>query len=62
MKDYQERLEILLKEAAECDMIARLAAAPAKRERFAKLAGQYRAMADDMREAVAEASAKSPET
>lgn len=57
MKDYQERFEVLLKEAAECELIARLAAEPTKRERFLKLANQYRDMADDMREAIAEASA-----
>lgn len=59
--DYQERFEVLLKEASECELIARLAANPAKRQRFLKLADRYRDMADDMREAIAEASAKRSE-
>lgn len=58
MKDYQERFEALLREVSECELIARLAGDPKKRVRFLKLADQYRAMADDMREAIAEASAK----
>lgn len=59
MKDYQNRFELLQQEAADCELIARLATDKVKAQRFNRLAEQYRAMADDMREAIAEASSRS---
>lgn len=49
-----------MREAGECELIARLATDKVKSARFQKVAEQYRAMADDMREAIAEASSKQP--
>lgn len=44
MKDYQARHESLIREAAECDLIANLATDQAKAEHFRSLARQYRDM------------------
>lgn len=58
MKDFQSRFESLTREAAECDLIAKLATDKDKAAHFTKLAGQYRAMADDMREIIADLSSR----
>jgi len=53
MEDLKTRLERLLIDAAECDMIANLATAKDKRETFRALAEQYRKMADAIRQVIA---------
>jgi hypothetical protein len=45
MKDMERRVEKLIADAAECDLIANLAAETDKQEAFRSLANQYRAMA-----------------
>ena len=52
MKDIQERIERIVKEAAECDMIAKLATDPEKRALFKRLADRYQEMLDDLKVAV----------
>lgn len=59
MKDFQNRFESLTREAAECDLIAKLATDAGKAAQFRKLAEQYRSMADDMREIIAGLSSQS---
>jgi len=58
MKDLQARLEKLLVEAEDCDLIARLATDMAKRETFARLARQLRTMADELKTDIAAQTAK----
>jgi len=58
MKDLQARLEKLLVEAEDCDLIARLATDMAKRETFARLARQLRTMADELETDIAAQTAK----
>jgi hypothetical protein len=53
MKDYQNSLEKLRKDAAENRLIADLATNKAKRETFAKLADQLNALADEVEHAMA---------
>lgn len=53
MRDYQDRLDSLLKEATDCELIAQLATDRLKSANFYKLAQQYRQMAEDLREMVA---------
>lgn len=53
MKDAQSRLEKLQTDAADCDIIARLATDEAKRETFRKLADAYRKMAADLKALIA---------
>jgi hypothetical protein len=53
MKDYQTSLEHLRKEAAEARLIADLATNEAKRETFAKLADDLKALADEVELAMA---------
>jgi hypothetical protein len=53
MKDYQTSLEHLRKEAAEARLIADLATDEAKRETFAKLADDLKALADEVELAMA---------
>jgi hypothetical protein len=48
MQDYRARIEKLLKEAADCDLIANLATDKQKRELFERLARDYRTMAADV--------------
>ena len=48
MKDFRARIEKLLTEAAECDLIARLTTDISKRELFERLACDYREMAQDV--------------
>jgi hypothetical protein len=53
MKDFQARVERLLAEAGECDLIAGLAMDVQKRELFEKLARDYREMARDIKKTIA---------
>jgi hypothetical protein len=53
MQDFKAKLEKLIADAAECDMIANLSADKDKRETFRSLAEQYRKMADAIRQAMA---------
>ena len=43
MKDFEARLEQLLTDAEDCDLIAKLATDPEKRGLYKKLAGDLRA-------------------
>ena len=49
MQDLKSRLEKLLVEAEDCDLIANLATDQVKRQTFKKLAAQLRQMAADVR-------------
>ena len=53
MEDLKNRVEKLISDAAECDLIANLATDGDKREAFKSLANQYRAMADAIRAVIA---------
>ena len=53
MQDFKARLENLLTQAAECDLIANLATDIQKRELFQKLAREYREMASDVEKIIA---------
>lgn len=48
MDDLRSGHEKLLVVAADCDLIARLATEPKKRETFAKLAKDLKQLADDL--------------
>jgi len=48
MDDLEARLECFLLEAEDCELIAKLSTDIHARARFAKLAGQLRAMARDV--------------
>ncbi len=52
MEDLSAKLDKLLTEAENCDLIARLATDPSKRELFKKLAADLRGMATDIRAAI----------
>lgn len=52
MKDMRERLEDLLVDAAECDLIANLTIDKDKRALFRSLADQYRTMAMAVRSVI----------
>ena len=56
MDDLNAKLEKLLTEAEDCDLIGRLATDKAKRELFEKLAVDLRAMARNIKAMVAEKS------
>ena len=49
MRDLQAKLEKLLTEVSECELIANLATDPDKRAAFERLARQYRAMTEELR-------------
>ena len=53
MKDLNAKLESLLTEAAECELIANLATDPVKRAAFERMARQHRAMIDELRADIA---------
>ena len=53
MRDMQEKLENLLVDAEDCELIARLATDRAKRETFARIAKQLRAMAAELKADIA---------
>jgi hypothetical protein len=48
MEDLKCRHEKLLVDAIDCDLIARLAVEPKKRETFARLAKDLKQLADDL--------------
>jgi hypothetical protein len=48
MEDLTAKLEKLLTEAEDCELIGRLATDPAKRELFKRLARDLRSMAGDI--------------
>lgn len=54
MDDLRAKLEKLLIEAEDCDLIGRLATDPRKRELFKKLAADLRAIAHDIQTVIAE--------
>jgi hypothetical protein len=53
MNDLQAKLERFEIDAAECEIIARLATDTAKRELYLRLALHYRELVADMRKAIA---------
>jgi hypothetical protein len=53
MQDFKARQEKLLKEAAECDLVANLTTDVEKRALFEKLARDYREMAGDIEKIIA---------
>jgi len=53
MEDLSAKLEKLLIEAEDCDLIGRLATDPDKRELFKKLAADLRAVARDIQVMIA---------
>lgn len=54
MDDLKNKLEKLIVDAAECDLIANLAMEEDKRQSFRDLAAQYRSMAATIRETIAD--------
>ncbi len=48
MQDLKAKLEHLLEEAQDCDLIGNLATDPAKRATFRRMAAQFRAMAEQL--------------
>jgi len=57
MEDLRAKLQKLLNEAEDCDLIGKLATDVHKRELFTRLAVDLRAMADDIRAAIAQRTA-----
>jgi hypothetical protein len=53
MEDMSAKLEKLLTEAEDCDLISRLATDSQKRELFKKLAADLRTMARDIQDVIA---------
>jgi hypothetical protein len=56
MKDMQTHLEKLQVQAAECEMISRLATDKKKRELFARLAAHHKALAAEIERAMNQGS------
>ncbi len=54
MQDHQAKLEKLLLEAEDCELIAKLATDVKKRAYFARLAVQLKALARDLQNAIVE--------
>jgi hypothetical protein len=54
MQDMKARLEKLIADAAECDLIASRAAEQGKCQAFRDLAAQYRKMADAIRQTMSD--------
>ena len=52
MQDLKAKLEKFLADAEDCDLIARLATDPTKRQTFRSLADNLRKMAADVEEAI----------
>jgi hypothetical protein len=52
MKDATKKLERLLTDAEDCALLSKLAADPAKRERFARLSTRFREMAKKLETAI----------
>ncbi|MGY4475831.1 hypothetical protein [Bradyrhizobium sp. USDA 3364] len=55
MKDMRAHLEKLRNEAAECELISKLATHATKKELFAKLAAHHSALADEVERTIAAA-------
>jgi hypothetical protein len=53
MKDLQAKLEQLLAEAHDCELIGNLATDQAKRTTFRRMAAQFREMADELKADIA---------
>jgi hypothetical protein len=53
MKDLKAKLERLLAEAHDCDLIGNLATDPAKRATFRRMAKQFREMAEQLKADIA---------
>ena len=53
MQDLKARLEKLMADAAECELICNLATDTAKRATFRRLAEQFRSMADEIKAEIA---------
>jgi hypothetical protein len=53
MKDLQTKLEKLLAEAQDCDLIGNLATDQAKRATFRRMAAQLREMAEELKADIA---------
>ncbi len=49
MKDLQTKLEKLLSDAQDCDLIGNLATDQAKRATFRRMAAQFREMAEELK-------------
>jgi len=62
MEDLSTKLEKLLMDAEDCDLIGRLAADPNKRELFEKLAADLRAIARDIQVVIAVRTNVSPQS
>ena len=62
MEDLSAKLEKLLMDAEDCDLIGRLAADPNKRELFEKLAADLRAIARDIQVVIAVRTNVSPQS
>jgi SepF-like predicted cell division protein (DUF552 family) len=61
MKDLKAELEKLEVNAEDCELIARLAAEPSKRETFKRIAKQLRDMAAELRADIAARSEDMPQ-
>lgn len=57
MEDLKAKLDKLIAEAAECDLIGNLASDSDKRDLFRRLADLHRAMAEAVRQEIAKRSA-----
>jgi hypothetical protein len=57
MRDMQVQLEKLRTDAADCDLISKMATDPAKRELFARLAEHYKILALEVERAIASRAA-----
>jgi hypothetical protein len=49
MRDFKDRIDKLLNDAAECELIGRLASDQKKRTSFRRLAEQFRAIAAQLK-------------
>lgn len=58
MKDLKAKLETLLTEAADCELIANLATDPVKRASFERMAHKYRVMIEELKADIAKLGAK----
>lgn len=56
MQEMYQQLEKLRTEAANCELISRLATNPIKRETFAKLAEHYGVLAGEVQKAIEQTS------
>jgi hypothetical protein len=53
MQDLKDRLEKMMADAADCELIGSLATDAAKRAMFRRLAEQFRAMAEELKAGIA---------